>query len=64
MHKRLKLKTDFFKIIAIFPLMAGAIFDAQGISKFTYVSVAVAGAMGLLWALFPSRIPARNVNHF
>ena len=57
------LMTDFFKI-AIFPLMAGAIFDAQGISNFTYVSVPVAAAMALVWALFPSRIPGRKVNHF
>ena len=42
--------------------MAGAIFDAKGISKFTYVCVPVAATMGLVWALFPSRIPARKVN--
>lgn len=41
----------------MFPLIAGAIFDAQGISKFTYVSVPLAAGMGLLWVLFPSRIP-------
>jgi len=41
-------------------LIAGAIFDAQGISKFSYVSMPVAAAMGLLWALFLSRIPARK----
>ena len=55
----IKIDTDLLNI-AIFPLIAGAIFDAQGISKFPYVSVPVAAAMGLLWVLFPSR----KVNHF
>ncbi|KAF9557866.1 MFS general substrate transporter [Agrocybe pediades] len=45
---------------AIFPLVAGVIFDARGIKTLTYVTVPLAAAMACLWTLFPSRLPAQS----
>ena len=47
-------------LVAIFPLVAGAIFDAKGIKTLPYVNIPLAATMACLWTLFPSREPARR----
>ncbi len=44
---------------AIFPLVAGTVLSLKGVSTFTPVAVALTTAVVILWALFPSRVPAR-----
>ncbi|KAF8887929.1 major facilitator superfamily domain-containing protein [Gymnopilus junonius] len=45
---------------AIFPLVAGAIFDSRGIQTLPYLNIPLAAAMACLWTFFPSRQPDRR----
>ncbi|KDR84783.1 hypothetical protein GALMADRAFT_131573 [Galerina marginata CBS 339.88] len=45
---------------ALFPFIAGTISSTEGVQTLVYVTVPLAGTIMCLWALFPSKIPARS----